>query len=173
MMVSIVNCLTCKAIVSAEEISHYTKETTDKEYSRDYHVYGIQTFEKYIFLKCPRCLNPCIICSSYNVGSEYEDRYESTKILYPTSNKDIDSFVPESIRNSFNEAMRCFENRAFTASVIMCRKVIEGICKESKIEKNNLRDKLIAMREQGIIDPNLFEWADALRLSGNDAAHDI
>lgn len=174
-MVKNVNCLTCKSIVGAEEISSYIKETTDKEWSQDYNFKGelVQTFEKYIFLKCPCCLNPCVIRFSYSRGRDYAEDYEYTEVLYPKSNTNIDSSVPNSIKNAFNEAMRCFENKAFTASVIMCRKAIEGICKESKIEKKNLRDQLIAMKDQGIIEPSIFEWADALRLSGNDAAHDL
>ena len=29
------------------------------------------------------------------------------------------------------------------------------------------------MKDQGIIESRLFEWADTLRISGNEAAHDL
>ena len=29
------------------------------------------------------------------------------------------------------------------------------------------------MKERGIIEPRLFEWADALRIAGNETVHDV
>ena len=55
----------------------------------------------------------------------------------------------------------------------MCRKTLEGICIEHKIKERNLANSLKKMKDQGIIESRLFEWADTLRISGNEAAHDL
>jgi len=55
----------------------------------------------------------------------------------------------------------------------MCRKTLEGICVEHKIKERNLANSLKKMKDQGIIESRLFEWADTLRISGNEAAHDL
>lgn len=166
----LLNCLTCKALVDAKEIANYQDEITDDD---DYqHISSgdelLRTFQKYIFFKCPRCSKPFV--TSLILDNDYRNEFI---ILYPTHNKLINSEISSSIKNAFDEALRCFENGIFTACVLMCRKTIEGICKEHNIEKYNLKDKLIAMKEQGLIDENLFDWADILRLYGNNAAHDL
>ena len=55
----------------------------------------------------------------------------------------------------------------------MCRKTVEGICSEHGITEGNLEKSLRKMRDSGTIDSRLFEWADELRLSGNEAAHGV
>lgn len=159
----ILNCLNCKAFVDAIEVADYKNEITD-----DYEL--SRTFKEYKFLKCPICSNPFLTHSLFN--DDIMSSYKSS-VLYPTPNKTITSEVATYIKIAFEEAQLCFENRAFTACVIMCRKTVEGICKEYNIENENLYKKLKLMKEQGIIDQNLYDWADTLRLAGNDAAHDL
>ena len=53
----------------------------------------------------------------------------------------------------------------------MCRKTLEGVCAEHGFRERNLSGSLRAMKEAGAIESRLFEWADALRISGNEAAH--
>jgi hypothetical protein len=55
----------------------------------------------------------------------------------------------------------------------MCRKTLEGICSEHGIIERTLAASLEKMRSAGIIDSRLFEWANALRISGNEAAHGV
>ena len=55
----------------------------------------------------------------------------------------------------------------------MCRKTLEGICVEHGTKGGNLVSALKELKDKGIIEIRLFEWADALRISGNEAAHDV
>ncbi|MEH1928557.1 DUF4145 domain-containing protein [Nostoc sp.] len=174
----ILNCLNCKALVDAQEISNYKNDITDID---DYQSTSydcnelLSTYEEYTFLKCPLCWKPFLTYLIYNNDYGHGSDFRKLKFitLYPVSDKTINSEVSISIKKAFDEALCCFENKIFTACVIMCRKAIEGVCKEHKIEKGNLKEKLILMKKEGIIDQNIFDWADALRLSGNDAAHDL
>jgi hypothetical protein len=55
----------------------------------------------------------------------------------------------------------------------MCRKTLEGLCAEHNVTGKNLVQALRELKEQNIIEQRLYEWADALRISGNEAAHDV
>jgi hypothetical protein len=55
----------------------------------------------------------------------------------------------------------------------MCRKTLEGICDVHEISSGNLKSRLEKMKDKGIIEARLFEWAEELRISGNEATHDV
>lgn len=84
-----------------------------------------------------------------------------------------ESFLSGPIRKACQEARSCFSAKAFTATALMCRKTLEGICNAHEIEAANLAAGLKKMKEQGVIETRLYEWAEALRISGNEAAHDV
>jgi len=56
---------------------------------------------------------------------------------------------------------------------MMCRRTLEAVCQDKQATKGNLAAKLKILQETGVIDARLYEWADALRLVGNDAAHNV
>lgn len=95
--------------------------------------------------------------------------------LYPVPDqRQLGLSVPESIRRDFDEALRCFnEANAYAASAIMCRKVLEGICADHHGKGRTLSAKLKDLLGRGVLDPRLHEWTVALRIAGNDAAHEI
>jgi len=55
----------------------------------------------------------------------------------------------------------------------MCRKTLEGVCAAHGIEERGLLPSLKRMRAEGLIDDRLYEWADQLRIVGNEAVHDV
>jgi len=55
----------------------------------------------------------------------------------------------------------------------MCRKTLEGICAEYKTKGPTLVAALKELKDKEIIENRLHEWADALRVLGNEAAHDV
>ena len=42
-----------------------------------------------------------------------------------------------------------------------------------RIEEQNLSASIRKMKDVGLIDERLFEWSDALRVIGNEAAHGV
>jgi hypothetical protein len=54
----------------------------------------------------------------------------------------------------------------------MCRKTLEGVCSEHGVKSGTLAAQLKKLKENGVIEGRLFEWADALRTIGNEAAHE-
>lgn len=157
----IVECKKCEALVDATALKDYSGCHEDELPYR------------YSFLKCPKCDSPFLVVQelvySNPDGNEFwDDPYR----LYPTQDK-INFSYPEPIKKAYSEARACFKTKAYTATAIMCRKTLEGICAEHNISESNIETSLRKMKEQGIIENRLFEWADTLRISGNEAVHDL
>jgi len=92
--------------------------------------------------------------------------------LYPPLPKPTHWATPGTVCNAYSEATACLKGKAYTATAIMCRKTIECVCKENGASGKDLKQRIQALKDKGVIEQNLFEWADALRMLGNDAAHE-
>jgi hypothetical protein len=79
--------------------------------------------------------------------------------------------VPESLRQEHSEARACFNAKAYTATVVMVRRTLEGVCADHGITRKPLYAALGEMKSTGLIEGRLLEWAQELRALGNDAAH--
>lgn len=152
----LVECKNCEALVDAGVLNTY--EGYDPETGPPY---------KYSFLKCPKCDSPFLVLQE-RFGDYWDDPYR----LYPPQER-INPFYPEPVKKAYSEAFACFKAKAYTATAIMCRKTLEGICAEHNIKRKVLADSLNELKKQGIIESRLFDWADMLRISGNEAAHDL
>jgi hypothetical protein len=94
------------------------------------------------------------------------------EVVFPGTGHELRG-VPDSITRGHGEALRCFQSNAYTAAAMMCRRTLEAVCQDKQATKGNLAAKLKILQETGVIDARLYEWADALRLVGNDAAHNV
>lgn len=157
----LVECTACEALVDGEVIADYTDYDSETG-----------TTGKYSFLKCPRCYRPFIVVQTDDEGS-LDSSWTDPSRLYPPIEMGVSLAIPTSLRLAYDEAHACFRAKAYTATAIMCRKTLEGIADESKITARNLATALKEMKEKGIIENRLYEWADALRISGNEAAHGV
>lgn len=157
----LLDCKVCEAIVDAVEQSKYG------EYDD---INNIRV--SFILLKCPRCLNPFLVRQDAEEYEEGEDLIRDT-VLYPAPDRLPSPWLPKPIAATFQEALLCFKVGANTAAAIMCRKVLEGIAQEHNAKAKTLAGAIKELRDRGIIESNLFEWAEALRLFGNEAAHGV
>jgi Domain of unknown function (DUF4145) len=99
--------------------------------------------------------------------------WSKPKTVYPIEAACINLDLPDHLRDIYREATTCYKSGALNASAIMCRKAIEGMCVIHEIKAPNLAVALKQARDLGVIDGRLFDWADELRLSGNEAAHEV
>jgi len=152
----IVECLNCEARVDAEILA--SCEYPDPEAGHG----------RFCFLRCPSCKSPLLVVQE-DAGDGWDEPYR----LYPAQGTRVNPALPAPIRSAFGEALACVKAKAFTAAAIMCRKTLEGVCAEHGIVARTLVVGLKEMKEKGIIEARLFEWADALRVVGNEAAHDV
>jgi hypothetical protein len=155
----ILECQNCQALVSAEFIEKYPYFISEEESG----IKGGIT-SAYEFWKCPNCQKPFVTDN---------DEVWGRSVLYPTPSGGINPMLPQQIKAAYSEARSCYKSKAYTATAIMCRKTLEGICAEHGVTGNNLVKNLKELKDKGIIENRLYEWADALRISGNEAAHDV
>ncbi|MFC0096167.1 DUF4145 domain-containing protein [Micromonospora marina] len=95
---------------------------------------------------------------------------EVPQFVYP-ARRQLSSDIPEKLRQEFEEARTCFDTKAYTATVVMVRRTLEGIAVDNGIAERNLVRQISKMRDQGLIDTSIADWADGLRVLGNQGAH--
>lgn len=98
-------------------------------------------------------------------------------VVWPTSREQraLSPKIPHQLRQAHEEARKCFSVKAYTAAVVMVRRTLEGVCKDQNVQQGRRNVPLFQMLESlksaGKIDGRLFEWAQALRVLGNEGAH--
>lgn len=160
----IIECNNCNIRFKGEPEGSYTHQFTDDPIDEN----------KYSIFKCPECAMPIlteqqtIFLNGYN-----EFGYTVPRVLYPIDNFHINPIIPEMLKNSLSESIKCFKSGAFSATVLTCRRTIEGFCHSKNINESNLQKSIEVLKNQKIINEQLYEWANHLRLIGNDAAHNV
>jgi hypothetical protein len=168
--IMLLECNKCEAIVDAKEIAEH-------EYIDRHDIYPPwdDDLEDLVEMTCDAkvVLVICPMCNCPMLAYKDESRPDFYR-LYPPMERDLDpSTVPQPICRAFTEARTCFRAKAFIATAIMCRKILEGICSAHGLKPRRLVDELKELKEKGIIESRLFEWAEALRTMGNEAAHGV
>jgi len=154
----LVDCTRCKARVNADELADFIGFDNEVEFD-----------VRYAFLKCPSCKSPLLTCQW---RPEEGQPWDSPARLYPPI-RQLSLQIPNELRRSFKEAIRCQESAHYLATALMCRRTLEGICGHHLGKVRNLSTSLKELHKKKIIDDRLFEWANALRDDGNLAAHDM
>ena len=101
--------------------------------------------------------------------AEFDDSDERQRLWpqVPTLAQDI----PTPIAREVIEARACFDAKLYTAAAVMVRRSLEGMCIEQGTKKGALFQALQELRDDGKIEGRLFDWAQALRVLGNQGAH--
>ncbi|NCP89214.1 MAG: DUF4145 domain-containing protein [Flavobacteriales bacterium] len=82
--------------------------------------------------------------------------------------------VPENLNELYEEARKCHKENCFTASVLLCRKMLMNIGVEQGAKENLSFIKYVDfLSEKGFIPPNGKKWVDHIRKKGNEATHEI
>ncbi|MDO9310496.1 MAG: DUF4145 domain-containing protein [Nitrosomonas sp.] len=134
-----------------------------------YHDVAAGPPKKITLLNCPRCQHATVV----EEIEKWSGYWTGPITVYPSTISGLSDLVPDNLRNSFNESASCFNAGSFNASAIMCRRTLEGLCLELGINERNLSLSLKTLGEMGYIEGSLIDWADALRIVGNEAAHNL
>ena len=128
--------------------------------------------ERFALLACPGCSHPFVATRTDEQVGPDEWVGGAWAVVFPGATFELRG-VPEAIARGHHEALMCFRANAYTATAVMCRRTLEGICKNKLTTKRNLAANLKELQDNSVIDARLYEWADALRIVGNDAAHNV
>jgi hypothetical protein len=124
--------------------------------------------EEYALLQCGTCRRVSVQLRE-GIG-EYFDPDDDPLIVFPAG-RQLSLEVPRPLRLEFEEAQRCFAAKAYKATVVMVRRVLEGTCKENNVQERTLIKSLDKLKADGLLDATIAEWADTLRILGNEGAH--
>lgn len=159
----IMECEYCQVLVEAEILYEYS-------------VFIDEIGEPFnsIFLKCPKCESAMLASQEISfIDDEGDVIWDSPRRLYPTE-KEVNYKFPKIIRQPLEEVYKSFKAKAYMSSAIMCRKTLEAVCQDHGINKRfKLGRALIEMKKRKFIEEQLFNWATVLRITGNEAAHDV
>ena len=158
----IVECADCRSYVDAKVHGRFERLSD-----------GTGPSSLFSLLSCSQCGTPILVRQT-NVGNMADgDKWDTPRLVYPTADLRVNPNAPHDIRLALDEACSCYRAGAFTASAIMCRKTLEGICTAHGVTERTLARSLRTMHEQNLIDGRLFEWSDLMRAAGNEAAHGV
>lgn len=158
----IIECLECRSHVEADHAGNYIRLSDGREPST-----------RFSLLSCSACQSPILVRQT-NVGNlAAGDLWDTPVPIFPAADLRVNPNAPQDIQRAFDEACACYRANAFTASAIMCRKTLEGICAAHGVAERTLAASLRKMSDEKLIDSRLFEWSDMLRMAGNEAAHGV
>jgi hypothetical protein len=101
-----------------------------------------------------------------------EIKNNKTISTYPYKKVSFNSVdVPESIVETFNEALVCFSNKCYFASGVMIRKTLEELCEIESASGVNLHQRIEDLKSKITISNDLKDAISELKLLGNDSAH--
>lgn len=120
--------------------------------------------------KCPVCNAPFLATEEED---PFVDEWGKPQRLYPPPEVNHAATFPKPIQLAYDEARASYGAGSYTAAAVMCRKALEAICHEHGVSERTLAASLKLLRERGVVEQRLYEWAEALRDAGNDAAHDV
>jgi hypothetical protein len=120
----------------------------------------------FTLLRCTSCGGPLLI-----VQEDFGDGWDEPMRLWPSPPRVLSDKIPQPLRREVTEARSCFDAKAYTATVVMVRRTLEGVCAEHQINKRPLNRALQEMASKGLLDGRLLTWADGLRVLGNEGAH--
>jgi hypothetical protein len=120
---------------------------------------------RYRLLQCRSCGDPMLV-------RQYDfEEGDLAQRLWPPDRYPLVGFPP-TVAKAIGEAIRCKESRSYLGTATMCRRALEMLCREFCPDIPKLAWALTRLRNDGIIDSQIAEWAQELRTSGNLAAHE-
>lgn len=118
---------------------------------------------------CPKCGGVVL----YRCCETEPSELRIEEVLYPRSTEPLAVDIPSLVRQPYESAVSCFSTGNYMPSAIMCRKTVEAMCHVLGEQNGTLRTRLRRLRDAGKVEARLCDWADELRLFGNDATHDL
>jgi len=110
---------------------------------------------------CPHCGGPTFIDLQ---GNHLPDVAFGSSVAH----------VPEKLNALYNEARKCTSNSAYTAAILLCRKILMHIgVQQGAKEGESFLFYVNHLSDKGYVPPNGKHWVDHIRKKGNEANHEI
>lgn len=145
-------CGFCKRDVGSDKGFRYTGKTMDH----------CEDIKAYIYL-CPICFNPTFF-----------DKYKKFQLPGIWIGENIDYINNAEVQLAYSESRNCFSVGAYTASAMLCRKLLMNIAVEKGANEGLFFKEYVEyLDSKGYIPPDGKNWVDKIRTIGNEATHKI
>jgi len=110
---------------------------------------------------CPSCGGPTFFQPT---GEQYPDVAFGSHVKH----------VPEEVEKLYDEARKCTSSSAYTAAVMVCRKILMHLAVEQDAEKDKSFAYYVTyLSDKGFVPPHGKHWVDHIRKKSNEANHEI
>jgi hypothetical protein len=114
---------------------------------------------------CPNCGSPSFFELPNWVGGKV--------VPAPRLGEAVDH-LPEDVQRVYDEARRCTSSGAYTAAVMLCRKLLMHIAVEKGAKEGLQYAAYVTyLDEHGYVPPDGKAWVDQIRNLGNEANHEL
>jgi hypothetical protein len=90
---------------------------------------------------------------------------------YPVVGMVADPSVPPEVMRAAIEAEKCLAVSAYSACGVMARRAIDALSQDKQAKGKDLNERLQNLKGVHAITPDLWEWAEELRVAGRSGAH--
>jgi hypothetical protein len=147
----IIECDVCATVVETDEVACY--DCTNGEEN---------STKRQILVKCRRCNNTMLTMQD-NIGNVLSgDVWDSPVRLWPLRETQLNTNIPDYINEIYEEALKCFCAKAYSATIILSKKTLKCISKNMGINEKDLASSLKMMKKKNIINDELYIWADKI-----------
>jgi len=109
---------------------------------------------------CPHCAKP----SFFHGDNQFPEVTPGNEVRH----------VPDEVYELYKEARNCVAASAYTASVLICRKLLMNLAVSQGADKNlKFIEYVEYLANNGYVPPNGKGWVDHIRKKGNEATHEI
>lgn len=122
--------------------------------------------ETYLLVRCARR-----VAKVGAGGKQVVDEPEAVIHQFPIGTPALDKSVNKDVRSAAIEAEKCLSVEASNACGVMARRAIHSLCADLKAKGADLHKQLTDLRDRHAITPDLWEWAEELRVLGRHGAH--
>jgi Domain of unknown function (DUF4145) len=114
----------------------------------------------------------CVLCKkdTYFLVKKDPGRLEILH-QFPLPSTIAISHLPENMSAVVVEAEKCLAVGAPNACGVMCRRAMHVLCQEKGASGKDLYDQLQDLKDRHLITPDLWDWAEELRVVGKHGAH--
>lgn len=124
------------------------------------------------WLLCPGCGAPNVAVREYSGATP--------RGLNPARTHEVPPNLPEAVAGAWTEALDCFSVHAYTASALMCRKIVfylavdRGLSAKVDGRAPGFLQCIDYLVTEGVItSTQRDQWVDRIRVLGNSATHDV
>jgi len=83
--------------------------------------------ERWTLLHCPKHHPLLVLQEEYGGGMGFDD--DTVYRVFPPPDQPLSHEIPGELRAAHNEARKTFSAKAYEATVVMCGRTLEGVCR--------------------------------------------